>query len=664
MKRTHEPSVSGSHNDHEENGTVSPENAKRGRGGNETLCSDSEEDRVVPCTTEAGPVVEHKFLFLHHMTQRGLNLDEVKSAVQKGLRRKEDPELLQSLVAEWGKSLRACHALTFLFEDHCCMELEDLVAVRKVKARPRQTIHIMRHMSKGCRMAASLPLIAMEVELGCRWGSGPEEMYLGMLVQERDGQLDMGMVLADLLRSWREGDRDGILLGTKLVTVAVDVERRMLSEAGRQFVKTYEIGGYTKTRRGVTQLCIRLLAQQEPIDSHMYKFLDCMHDLSTIAGAHKRLALSMCAVRKLDQYMNGSLAAPDAVPDFEESDWTTLRPLVSPLPDYCVDVHTTRGKRGVSTAHMCPNRDVRFLDMYHGPREVRGFNHFWTEGVLMHHTAVPNPWWPTCMNMYEENRPNRTDSMTKKWYSQTLRSAHPGLFHGVSNVGDVARAPGVLLQRPLMSYKVFTTMDWASQRVTKGPYKYRQVRDRIAELYRVMIQDLQDDHVLPATAVKDLFLSFPLIRAPDISEPVAIKTTFKRNGSDMEADLVSPASLGCRKVSTLSPDQFLHLPTTVIVHFMNRYCLNVGDSGLYNVLVTEDMSQVYGLDMDEVRHRAGTDLIGMLFTKKPAVKLQRATETMVRQNKAAMYAGLDKLRGCSVADQARVEALFRAVEDL
>ena len=99
----------------------------------------------------------------HHLTKRGLNLDEVKSLLQKAIQRKDRVFAMQA-AAELGDSLKEKHLVTYLLEDHGLAGAEALSEAVNVTRKPREFIELLVDRVKPSRYAACMPVFVMSEE--------------------------------------------------------------------------------------------------------------------------------------------------------------------------------------------------------------------------------------------------------------------------------------------------------------------------------------------------------------------------------------------------------------------------------------------------------------------------------------------------------------------
>ncbi len=132
---------------------------------------------------------------------------------------------------------------------------------------------------------------------------------------------------------------------------------------------------------------------------------------------------------------------------------------------------------------------------------------------------------------------------------------------------------------------------------------------------------LGDVHTLPPKAHKP-FIVFPLLKGAHLDGDIEIiKMDFydcisKKHVTDIQ--FVLRESLGIVQLHRIPIDQYHFLPATFWSHYLYRYMLNVGDSGLFNALTDCHLTFLYGIDMEEQRHKEPeNNIISVMFSAKP-----------------------------------------------
>ena len=106
---------------------------------------------------------------------------------------------------------------------------------------------------------------------------------------------------------------------------------------------------------------------------------------------------------------------------------------------------------------------------------------------------------------------------------------------------------------------------------------------------------------------------------------------------------MSRQSMGLVQLHQLSCVQISSLPISVWIHFMLRFALNIGDSGLHNAVMDKERSFVYGIDLDERRgKKPDCNMLDMMFVKRPAKVLCDSIIHSIKTNKDLLLNQLDK----------------------
>ena len=177
-------------------------------------------------------------------------LDEMRSLLQKSLRRKEWVLALQSakeLLGYEKDQLPWKSLVTFLFEDHCLSDTDVLMTIYKAfeqnsrEAKYRCVELLMQ--CKTCRVAACLPVIALDSPYEPKhWDENiaVRESVCGLMVQGQ-GLLNTDQLLEHLLRAWNEKNHDRIITYIKLATMVVENEKRQLTTKGNDFLISKQV---------------------------------------------------------------------------------------------------------------------------------------------------------------------------------------------------------------------------------------------------------------------------------------------------------------------------------------------------------------------------------------------------------------------------------------
>ncbi len=659
----------------------------------------------------------HGRLFL---TVNGLMLDEVKSLLQKALRRKS--EVLATQAAKellgYGKDqLPWKSLLTYLFEDHCL-------------SSSRVTSHLLGCMKSGdkygavelllrncgtCRMAACLPVIALQSEYApVDWQQGLEvHQDLTGLVSTANGSLNFDLLLAHLKKAWLSKNERELVCYIKLATMVHDEENRSVTTKGK-----LSIPGHQQVKRVNTAMVVlSMLADISKGDNELRCFLlDCIQLAATIPDPPIRLILCSAVVH----YLYSDRIRHVDVIQLGNLDWAGV-PMLNRMPSWAVDKHTFRGKFGRGTRHLLKKPQLALLSEdglveFHGERPKVGVEHFFAEGCVCKDEVISeNPWWEKTQEIYlkQPHRLQKTVRMTAVYY-RNLQQQFPFIFFkspksvktagcerlsseqsdddrpqtsGMSSrkrtrksvaksdkgakrqkfalaaelteenaspvlkeeVQNKSRNFGILplLQLPTGSAKVYTRVDLDTSEVIKGPYRPGKA-DAVIFYHRAMKEVLGDVHTLSVQLAQADYVVFPLCKDPGKNPEITqrdfydcIAKTDIKNGT-----FVLRESLGVLQIHKLSCDEISTLPATFWLHFLFRYVLNIGDSGLYNAITDQHRTFLYGIDLDDARKQVRSkDVIDLLFVKLPRKELCKKIRRLLKDHKDELVTSVSKVDG-------------------
>ena len=167
---------------------------------------------------------------------------------------------------------------------------------------------------------------------------------------------------------------------------------------------------------------------------------------------------------------------------------------------------------------------------------------------------------------------------------------------------DIEPPTGPLLQLPTGSGKVYTRLSADQTQVWKGPYKPGRM-NLVLFFHKVMKDVLQDPHTLDIEQ-RGPYLIFPLLRGSNVTDIKVTRRDYRDAISKTDikdGEFVLRESLGVIQLHRIGVGNLKKLPASLWAHFMWRFALNVGDSGLYNAITDHQMSFLYGIDMEEYR---------------------------------------------------------------
>ena len=179
-----------------------------------------------------------------HLTANGLMLDEVRSLLQKSLRRGQSARdcalrACKELLFH-GKDQLPWHSIfTYLFEDHCLTDEKVLSFIYGAHTRGDKyaCIEILLKCHT-CRIAACLPVIAMEPEYDLSnldVNIDVPEALRG-LIEGKNKCVKYDILLAHLLNAWNKRDEEDLIRYIKVAVLTHDIERRLPTPKGTLYV--------------------------------------------------------------------------------------------------------------------------------------------------------------------------------------------------------------------------------------------------------------------------------------------------------------------------------------------------------------------------------------------------------------------------------------------
>ena len=199
-----------------------------------------------------------------------------------------------------------------------------------------------------------------------------------------------------------------------------------------------------------------------------------------------------------------------------------------------------------------------------------------------------------------------------------------------------------LLQIPNGPNKKETRADLENGKVWKGPFSKKKI-SHLRCIHRLMRDVFDDKHTLHFEE-KYPFVLFPLLKGSDASlqEEKKVYVNYLQKKQIVEGNFMSRKSMGLHQLHELSPLQIVNLPQSVWAHFLFRFVLNIGDSGLYNAVTDSSCSFVYGIDMEENRGKKPSEnILDVMFVKKPSRQLCSAILYSMKIKKAELMKKLD-----------------------
>ena len=616
-----------------------------------------------------------------HTTSGGMNLDEVRSLLQKSLRRKDIDLVLKSckeLVGRGKDQLPWYCLVTYLYEDHCLSDFRVIKRMWECYREDDSKFNAVELLLKAftCRYAACLPVIGLMEEFHPARDADFDQNILvdddlKDLVVKKRHNINFDIVLAHLQKAWIDRNHKRLITYMKLASMVNDHEDTTLTDKGVRYLisdmacRKKDVG---KIKPGLVVLS--MLYRAEKATTEMRDYLFFSFKLASIPGVCIRLVM-FSAVTQLIHSGDVKKVHDMTLGHIE---WVNVSPLTN-IPDWAVDKHTHRGRTGLSTKALfdktCPVMlSPAQYEEFHGHRTKNDIHHFFSEGVKLVNETCPgeNPYWNNTKNLYlrEKKANQKTLKMTARFYTDITKnhtkfvcpdgdspSAPPrGIVKSVKggkrkltlkSENDTKKqcidiTECVLLQVPTNRGKVYTRLSDDNTCVIKGPYTETKLRLALF-FHEAMKLVLGDTHTLSVTR-DGSFLRFPLLKGTDITEIKLDQRCFSDPISGKKVDkgsIVSRGNLGVVQCHRVDKETLMKFPATFWLHFMWRFCLNIGDSGLYNAITDKDMSFLYGIDMEEQR---GTiklhNLQGYMFSKLPRKTLAETIWQCLRENKDAL----------------------------
>ena len=212
----------------------------------------------------------------------------------------------------------------------------------------------------------------------------------------------------------------------------------------------------------------------------------------------------------------------------------------------------------------------------------------------------------------------------------------------MSDIDEMLRGKP-LLQLPTGSAKVYTRLDLEAGRVWKGPYRQTALA-KVIFFHRVMRDLLHDVHTLNLE-VNGKYVYFPLFRSTEGCVNITLRDYADRIAKkDVKSgQFVLRTDLGVIQMHKIPVEKIKDVPMTLWAHFLFRFALNIGDSGLYNAITDESMSVIYGIDMEEIRGSVRSpDLLSYMFTKLPRKEICVAITISIRNRKNDLLFLMDR----------------------
>lgn len=579
------------------------------------------------------------------LTKNGLMLDEVKSLLQKSLRRKEACLALKA-AKELDSQLRWKTILTCFFEDHALNNVDIMKELLDLKKDAHAAVKLLLTKCTVCRIPACMATAYTFQEP--KWDCQTTDKTFQDLIEP--GAADFGKLLQHVRGAWISGDINQLARCMKLVVLIHEHDNtRRLTEKGRAFM----IHPLTTLRQSrdiaIPLLTLSMLSRCKPYTSAISYYFKLF--LTEIGVSASLVLFNVVAWRKFKDVIGTvQFHLVDLPPTVGELD---------DMPSWAVDKHTFRGRTGCDTSKVVIENkrqlDHQRLKIFHGKRPRKGLEDFFSEGSRLCVDATfpkDESYWEDAKRLYR-GRPLQKQKtyMMGKEYWEMLKVQHHPLFVNKRKHTCVENLP--LLRIPCGgTHKQLVRVDLENAEVVKGPYKNPNKVRQVAQIHHFMINVLKDRHTLEPT-VDGNYIRFDLMYDKKKRFPPEIVEIESRYSS-APVDFVTRKSLGIIHVNELDVETIeAKIPWTFWAHFMFRYLLNVGDSGLYNAITDEDMSFLYGIDFDETR-REGIchSLTECMFARKPKSELCHAIEKVImNKHKKDLLSCLIEKQKCTLCKE-------------
>ncbi|KAL4231191.1 hypothetical protein ACF0H5_008773 [Mactra antiquata] len=661
------------------------------------------------------------------VTEHGLMLDEVKSLLQKALRRQEHElafKATKELMAGGKDQPKYESIVIFMFEDHCLNHVTVFESLLFV---------INRKDKKGCieliskcytsRMSACLQVVAISDKYRDYRTFWKEDLHdfpeLCGLISTKNNGIDCDLLLQNFVKNWREKNIDALISLFGLLNMAVKVEERPLTTKGIKYLIDHTI-----KKPSLYHLVLSALKKNTQ-DEYMIRVIRICYKFASLP----KVQVGLITITVLSQLMYKDLIQSKPIPDMKtaEVNWEKIG-MIETMPHWAVDKHTYRGKYGKSSRELFLKkyRNIKMseqqLKEFHGERPKVDIRSFFEVGTLCKNEILPdNPYWGSTKAQYlKQIKSLQKCAKMTNWYYFKLRDSKSLVFSsptGTSSSAQEGMSPqtntkrkrklddesevdlpdkrrkvtgrdepanvseeiatcstaesslvkdksktlptGPLLQLPTGSGKVYTILDEETKLVWKGPYKVKERQNLCLFYHKAMRDVFGDSHTLEINKVGK-HLVFPLLKSNNgvirIERRAFYDCISKSSISERDGSFIERSSLGIVQLHRLTAETMQILPVSIWAHFVWRYVLNVGDSGLYNAIATKGLDKIYGIDMEERRGSVkGNDLLNMMFTKLPRRDLVKEIESAILLNIEQFHAlvnidiNFDKLK--SLYDQ-------------
>ena len=374
------------------------------------------------------------------VTHNGLMLDEVRSLLQKCLRRQELDlayRATKELIGHEKDQLPWKSLVTFMFEDHCLTDATTLETFYNCYTHKRKyrAVEVLGKCFT-CRHAACLQVVALDGEYKvdvALWDVNvPLDPNLAGLVAKSSSGMDCDVLLTLIAKYWKEQNTKGLTTLFSLVNMAAKVENRTLTGKGIAYLL---VGGIKKP--SLYHLVLSVIHRASTED-YMKKYTKLAYKFAAIEDTPQGLilfcTLSQCIFR--DKVSKHTL--PDMSQVGSSVSWGAV-PKLDHMPLWAVDKHTFRGRFGKESLHIFKKKfrnspmTNEQLNEFHGPRPKVDLRTFFDVGCICNNDILDeNPIWEKAKAMYFKHKPSQQKAakMTKARY-QGLKESKSIIFRKV-----------------------------------------------------------------------------------------------------------------------------------------------------------------------------------------------------------------------------------------
>jgi vacuolar-type H+-ATPase subunit F/Vma7 len=199
-------------------------------------------------------------------------------------------------------------------------------------------------------------------------------------------------------------------------------------------------------------------------------------------------------------------------------------------------------------------------------------------------------------------------------------------------------------------------MPQGSEYVYKGPWKTTETKsskskamgpvEKLRKLkFRLDVCDFLQSKILKGEILiddeKSLWMRYPTLTNVDSSE-WSLSDVYDKI-ADQTVKVVDRSSLGLTSVAKMDEEEIQKIlfEEDLYCDFLLLYILGVGDTGLYNVLRSDDAVHIIDIDDDTTKEEFSE--ICDVFARKPSGKIVKILEKGVKENKEKIEEYLEQL---------------------